>query len=809
MNSHGARQALVFAALLFALVVAPRAGAAQSPAWTVTVRQDVPTADSTVGSRRSWDALPDGGAVVLSFGQYAFYVRDIDAGGRVRSVARGSLSGAGVSQQIASALLRRHPDGGALALFGDGHNCALVRVDGEGSTRWKRLPAQDTPYASECRDLHVLPDGSALVLRESALTRIDADGNTLWTVRNGDDGRYFGANDFLVDAHGVVWVASRGGLIGGGSNEAAVLRFRLDGSRAGEDYFLCSQCIANLTLGVAVLAAGDVIAVGGAGTGQPGFVARYAPDGTRRYVNVGAPGVNYLEVVVDAQDRVYARSEEPPTIHRLDADDGHALWSRAGTTIAALPGGVLTTTFEGPGNNQLNAIAYDPAGARTWTGSLAVGSASAGAALADATGVTVPVQDWQPPRCKSPSLVRLDNTGAVVGSRQACITPGATYTQAISARADVGVLSDLQSGLVAHTPAGVETWRMPVCDACNVGASGTVHRTPAVLRADGGARAVRGTIGTYWPATAEALERIDAAGNVVAATPLVASGVSSQRVRLLDSAPDAWVLLPGNGRVDWQRVDNEGVVIASGGIELPSGAFVTWVADARRTSDGGVTIALQHTVSEICFDPCFPVYSVVLRVKSHGDLAWIHEAPEPDGALLADDDGGAFHVHSDGTFSNNEMEHIDGNGNVGASIPLPGVLGGYLQLAGPFGGRLLIASPTSIYAINRDGSELVARAGPASLLAGRADGVLIRDYARADLEAEWLDPSTLQTLAELDLASATDASPYAVGAWTALDSGEVYGLKNVMAADDQVRATVMRFTAPGGTSGWLFADGFE
>lgn len=797
----------VYAALL-ALAFTLPASATQEPQWTVTVSNDVPPVESTfLRDQRPWDALPDGGAIVLSFDSLAYYVRNLDARGQVRSVARGDFGGSGVSYyQLSSAILRRHPQGGALALLGDGTNCALVRADARGAILWERLPGQNLPYANPCRDLHVLPDGSALVLRQSSLVRVDADGNSVWTVSNGG-GRYFSGNDFAVDASDVIWVASRGGETGN-SNVAAVLRFRLDGVRLGEDLFLCGTCVYNATLGIGLLSGGDVVAVG---AGQLGFVARYAPDGTRRYLKFGEPGVNHGDVVVDGQDRVYARSESPTySLRRLDPEDGNVLWTRPGETLAAMPDGIVTTLVEGPNNSQRTAVAYDAAGDRVWARVLASGNSDRiGAALADAGGVSLLLLTWlADQQCgRSPAVVRLDLAGMIVGMRKACATPGSTYARAVHAVKTVGVLSDLQSGLVAHTPSGKETWRLPVCNGCDPYGPATVHRTPAKLRADGGAWAVRGTITSYSP-TAQAIERLDALGRVVAAAPLMVTGIPNSSVVLINSPDHAWALMPQSGRLSWQRVANDGTVVANGSALLPIYAAYVSIADAKPNADGGFTVALRHSPGQICTNRCPPVYSVFLRTRPDGTEAWRHQPSLINGTGIVDRGGGAWHVRRDDA-SNNEMQHISGEGMLAVPIALPGLVGQALKLAGPFRNRMFISTSNALFGVDTDGANLTTRSGEMALLGADAGGVLVREYFRHELEAQWLDPATLQSVNEFDLPSFTDTSTYSPGVWTVVDGAIAYGIKGVIGEDDLTRATLMRFNLPGASADVLFADGFE
>jgi hypothetical protein len=124
--------------------------------------------------------------------------------------------------------------------------CQIMRFGGDLEREWTMPAPGSGPYAGGCKAVEVLPDGSALTLREYSLARIDRQGQTLWTVNNGDNGRSFQAGDLALDGNGVIWVAASGGIIGSGSNQsAAVLRFDLDGTPLSVDYFPCTTCIAS------------------------------------------------------------------------------------------------------------------------------------------------------------------------------------------------------------------------------------------------------------------------------------------------------------------------------------------------------------------------------------------------------------------------------------------------------------------------------------------------------------------------------------------------------------------------------------
>lgn len=800
------------------------------PQWMQVFSREILSRDDIVSRRDpTWAIARNADTVLASHSGNALLLRRLATDGTVLATHQESL--ADIGSALSSAFVQASSvDDGVFVLIGSPQGaCQILRFDTELRRLWSMPAPPAAVISSPCRDLQVLTDGSVLVMRQSTLSRVGALGQVLWTVHNGDDNRYFDANDFAVDALGVIWVAGRGGILGD-SNVASVLRFAQDGTRLSADTLLCAGCVASIANSVDVLPDGDVVVGGGSGSNQAGFFARYNAAGQRQLLVESEENARYQYVTHDALGRVYLLVEtgdEASEVRHLDAITGAVLWAEDALDIVALNDGVAISRAS---TSAVEAIAFDANGNVQWTHPLAD---SAGAVVSRGYRLGQEIE-WlvQGDRAESkdcgrgPRLVSLDLSGGSASERETCLMPAETRVHTIDAMAEVGVLVNLGYRLAAiATDGGEPRWQIETCALCVAGI-GYTRWDNAILSSDGGAWTVEATqqsegIAVAW---SMAIQRIDTQGNLVASTPFApASEYWPSAVELVGTSEQVIALQPRfspelGGRVAWQRTRGDGIVMEIRDYPMPDSSFE--IAAVRGMADGGVTLMAQTIV--FCMVGCDPQYVSILRLGSDGEEIWRYEfAPDSYPAVALNADGSASVVLP--SLSVNGLLHrreIDHNGIASVDIELTGVTPwtSPQQLSGAGIGKHLLRTNggfpyhQDLWLLDDIGQVLTSRSidtyqSPA--LASSPFGDLFADWTAGAADAELFDRSTLATRVLFRFGNQSD--PGSVPQWWRVaDDGSVYASTATYQQSGLRQAAVARFSVPGSAAtNLVFRDGFD
>ncbi len=799
------------------------------PQWMQVFSREVLSRDTIVSTRNpTWAMTGNTDTVLASRSGSALLLRRLATDGTVLATHQESL--ADIGSQLSSVFVQASAaDDGVYVLAGSPQGaCQVLRFDAALRRLWSMPAPLATVYSSPCRDLQVLADGSFLVMRQSTLSRIDALGQVMWAVNNGDDDRYFNASDFAVDALGVIWVAGSGGSLGN-SNVASVLRFAQDGARLSADTFLCADCVASLANSVDVLPDGDIVVGGASGSNQPGFFARYDATGQRQLLVDSEENARYQYLTHDALGRVYVLVEtgtELSEVRRLDASTGAVLWATEALDIVALDDGVAISRAS---TSTIEAIALDANGNVQWTHPLA-SSAEAVVSRGYRQGQRI---EWlvqgdaaANTDCgTAPRLVSLDLTGGNASDRESCRMPAETRAQTIDAMAEVGVLVNLGYRLAAIAADGRPRWQIETCALCIAGI-GYTRWDNAILSSDGGAWAVEATQQTagITAAWSMAIQRFDANGNLVASTPFSsASQYWPNGVELIDTPEQVIALQPRfspelGGRVVWQRSRADGSVDEVHDYPMPDSDFE--IAAVRGMADGGVTLMVRSFVW--CMVGCNPQYVSILRLGSDGEELWRYTfTPDSFPAVALNADGSASAVLP--SYSGNSLPHfrkIDTNGLASADIELTGVTPSTTpqQLSVAGSGRHLLRTDggfphhQDLWLIDANGQVLTSRSIDTyrtPTLTSSPFGDLFADWNAGAADAELFDRDSLDTRVLFRFGSGSD--PGSVPQlWRVADDGSVYAATAVYRQSGLRQAAVARFSVPGSAAtNLIFRDGFD
>ena len=828
-------QGLTRMACVVALTTSPAFAAAQpvpdiTPQWLHALEGSRSSSDSmTAPEQRAWARLSGGDLVLATrIDADSLLLRRFAVDGSLRQSQRVTALGLGGAD--AAILLRAAPRDGGLALqAGSNLYCGVQRFDADLRPLWAESVPGSSPGAGTCRGLEFLADGSLLSMRLGSLARIAEDGSVAWVVNNGDDGRYFWASNFLVDSNSVIWVAGQGGLLGSGGNEAAVLRFTLDGTRLPADTFLCTACIASRATDLARLPDGDIIVSGQSGSGQPGFVARYASDGQRRFLTDAAAGIGYAQVTVDSAGSIHVlatTNNEPSHVHQLDGTNGSVLWTASGSGVVGLDSGVAVTRTIGAAQT---IVSFDLAGNERWSRPIA-GNATATVSRGAWHGARI---EWlvqgdlvATASCGvAPRLVSLDLTGENGTTLHACAMPAEDRIVALDAREDHGVIATTPQRVIAYTPSGALRWQAERCPACPPGA-GFTRWVTAVLRNDGGAwavEAVQETSDLFSP-WSKSLQHIGNDGSTLATIPLGSEIESFAQLRLLVADDDSVVVLqsrsePESTAVIGWHIDAGGNVLGVNELAVPDQYSDFEIRSARRLADGGALYVTQGM--PLCMVGCPPFHVEIVRTQATGQLGWRHTfAQDLHVEVGLGADGSATAVFGLPPTGAMHRRTIDADGMAGVDQALPGipissrvnalspiVQERQLMLSSSFGnheGRLLDATGNSI-------ASRPLYSGYPPILATSQHGHLLTDMLMVANDAELLDPATLQTHAAFHLpSSALTTDPNLPRRWRMLDDGSAYAAAMVLSEYGVRQLAVARFTVPGSPAADLvFRDGFD
>lgn len=789
-----------------------------SPQWTTTFWRDIPAMDAMASSERpTWFRLADG-ATTLFTTAGGLWFRRFDADGSVAQLVRLTPDQAGIlAEDVRSVVVEPDPFGGGYSLLIEATypstNCWLVRVDAQFGPQWSIDAPGSSAYKDECRGMHGLADGSVLVLERSALSRIDRNGEVLWS-RGWQEGGPHDARAFAVDAQDAAWVVGRRG------NNAQVVRYALGGQLASSDEFLCATCVASTAEAIDVLPSGDVVVGGSSGSAQPGFLVRYDASGARRlWVDTGLD-VHYTRITHDESGAVYVGVADPyePApweVRRVDPASGVVQWSIEADEFGARAHGLVTLRREAGG---IVARAIDDTGAPTWSTQVSPypdATLSRPFARAD-DGVEVLVDDPSSaatPTCgTSPRLLALDESGAIVDALQACTQPASQWIWGIDARAEIGVLANIESELVALDPVGDELWRALACPTCMDSLRN--HWVTGALTADGGAWGVRSE--SMPDGIRTTIERIAPDGQIAFTVPSAGGAWgpwSSAAMRLFVEPDRVIALTAGTRRLVWQAVALDGSPLGTHNIEMPDDHFD--IRDARLNADGSLTIVALGEI--FCGVGCNPFHSSLLRITAAGALAWRHDLYYVDWPAMPMPDGGALMVlHGSPSGSDLVMQRFDPQGQALAPVVLVGVTP-YSRpegVSGPVDGRWLLGTRTyddaeqALWSIGDDGQVGASRLELSQTPhAFGSNGYLVATSSPAGTRMQVLDPMTLQTRAILPLgASGDDSFDYGPWYWRMLDDGSVYGTW----LSPPKRLGLARYALPwGAPQDRLFRSGFD
>jgi outer membrane protein assembly factor BamB len=533
------------------------------PQWSTVFPREQLAADSIAPSAGpSWTRLPGGDTVVATAIGSGLVVRRFAADGSVLAVQLEALSGAGSFDFTDELIVKAAMAGDAIYVLAGSYQgrCEVMRFDTDLHREWSTLVPASDPFVGRCRALEVLPDDSVFTLRESSLARIDHHGHVSWSFKHGDGTHWFDAADLAVDAKGTIWIASRGGLIGSGANQASVLRFDMSGALLSADDFLCSTCVASYSMSVDALPDGTVAVCGGSGTSQPGFFARYAAGGERLLLVDTESDVRYSHLAHDLAGAIYVQAEGAKTeVRRIDAQTGTVLWTMPADEFTAMDSGIATSRTTATG---IEVAVLDATGAPRWSrmvSSEANARASRGVGRDGALEILV-LDSWLvSPTCgRSPRLLTLDDSGNLAALLHACAMPGAAMLDSIDAKASVGALANLGYRLIAYSPEGDLRWQVINCEWCDGFASGDPWWAAATLTEDGGAWAAERTLALPPLAGTVTIKRIDPNGQIIASLATAAQAASIPAIRLLGAAHDAIVLQPAlSYGVTWQILSED------------------------------------------------------------------------------------------------------------------------------------------------------------------------------------------------------------------------------------------------------------
>lgn len=800
-----------------------------TPQWLHMLERSTSSRDSmTASEHRPWAHLSGGDTVLATrIDAGSLLLRRFAPGGSLVRSQRVAAAGLGNDSPVI--VVQADPLGGGFALLaGSGPHCGLQRFDADFRRVWSLALPGESPGAGTCRGLVFLADGSLLSLRFGSLARIAQDGTVIWVVNNGDDGRYLWASNFLVDSNSVIWVAGQGGLLGSGGNEAAVLRFTLDGTRLPADTFLCTTCIASRATDLVSLPDGDIIVSGRSGSNQPGFVARYSGDGQRRFLTDATASIGYAQVAVDSAGSIHVlatTNNEPSHVHRLDGTNGSVLWTASGSGIVGLDAGVAVTRTIGAAQA---IVSIDPAGNERWSRPIA-GNATA----------TVSRGAWHGTRIEwlvqgdllatagcgiAPRLVSLDLTGENGTTLHACAMPAEDRIVALDAREDHGVLATTPQRLIAYAPSGAVRWHAERCPACPPGV-GFTRWVTSVLRNDGGAWAVEAVQDTSdllspW---SRSLQHIGNDGATLATIPLGSEMESFAQLRLLVAADDSVVVLqprsePESTAVIGWHIDAGGNVLGVNELAVPDQYSGFEIPSARRLADGGALYVTRGV--PICMVGCQPFHVEIVRTQATGELGWRHTfAQDLDVEVALGDDGDATAVFSLAPTGAMHRRAIAADGMAGPNQVLPGIpIASRVWALSPVvqERQLMLSTSFDVHEgrlLNAAGSTVATRAlysGYPPILATSNHGHLLTDMQAITNDAELLDPANLQTRFAFHLpSSALATDPNLPRQWRMLDNGRTYAAAMVLSAYGVRQLAVASFTVPGSVAETIFQDGFD
>lgn len=800
----------------------------QTPQWSVTFdNRALSNEQAQADLRASWARLADGSTLLASHAGSSVALRGLGADGTTRFSR--AISSPTAYQYTRIVLLAANADSTGAYVAASTTNpeshTLLYRTGSSGDfDELLQLPDWAADGAGPAVALRTLPDDSLLVLRRRAITRIASDGQLLWNFGNGEDGYHLlDATDVAVAPDGTVWVTARGGVRFAGSPApfASVRRFLPDGQQLPQDLLRCTTCTESRATGVTVLADGQAVVVGRSGPGEPGFVAAYAADGTRRLLVDTAPGGGYDRVTHDDAGNVYALSQDTNTISAIDIADGQVRWQRAGSDVTALASGVLISQRFRTGAGQLDVDAVDADGQLLWTRQLeASGGSAVGGAQRVSGGVALQLQiDRNETHCgKGPRIVTLDMAGNVTHTVAGCLTTRSQYVVGMDAQPGVGVLANVQHNAVHLTPLGALRWQFDSCHPCAPD-NGINGATDAIdLLPDGTAWLFKTFHSQDTEVARHELVHLAADGTLRRRIAFPLTQGVSYRAKVIGSAAQAIALIPGAGGLRSVRVTAEGSGIDQQFIEIPGNYDTLMVTDAKQWPNGSLSLVIYARNQLACqVSPgifCRPPAYRVLRLNADGSERWRVDAGEGFMFVGFDEDGSTLigNTHELGPLM---LRHIGANGVPGAwFVAAAGEPMHLSGAAGPVNGRYLAVTDTDHVLIDRGGKVIARRpytTAWGSALANNSLQGFITSGTHGD--AALVSANDLTVQAEFDLDGIEGALwdwPANVF-WSLFDDGSLYtSARRTGDLSSASRGRVSRFAVPGTPAADLiFIDHFD
>lgn len=788
----------------------------QTPQWSVTFdNRALSDEQAQADLRASWARLADGSTLLASHAGSSVTLRGLGADGTTRFSR--TISAPTAYQYTRIVLLAANAESTGAYVTASTTNpvsyTLLYRTDPSGTfDELLQLPDWAADGAGPAVALRTLPDDSVLVLRRRAITRIAGDGQLLWNFGNGEDGNHMlDATDFAVAPDGTVWVTARGGVrfLSSPAPFASVRRFLPNGQQLPQDLLRCTICTESRATGVTVLADGQAVVVGRSAPGEPGFVAFYSADGSRRLLVDTLPGEGYDRVMHDDAGNVYAFSGDTNTVSAIDIADGKVRWQYDGNDVAALASGVLISRRFRLRTGQLEVDFVDADGQLQWTRLLEAsdGTAIGGAQRVDG-GIALQLQiDRDETGCgKGPRIMTLDTAGNVSNTVAGCLTTRSLRVIGADAQPGVGLLASLFRRAVSLTPLGVQRWQFDTCLFCAPG-NGVGGTTDAVDLLPNGASWLFKTFhAPDTPAARHEFVHLAPDGTVRSRTELPLLQGVSYHTRLTGNAAQAVALMPATGGgLHWIRASAGDGSIARQFIDVPGDYDTLMVTTAKPWPNGSLSLVIYTRNQLACqVSPgifCRPPAYRVLRLNADGSERWRVDAGEGFMFVGFDEDGTTLigNTHEYGPLM---LRHIGANGVPGAwFVAAAGETMSLSGAAGPVDGRYLAVTDTAHVLIDASGNVL-ARRPYTTAWGGAHTNNSLYGFVTSGMhgDAALVSANDLSVQAEFDLDGVEGALWERPGNafWSLFDDGSLYTSAHRGGdLNGATRGRVSRFAVPG------------
>lgn len=810
-----------FTLVAFAALSATSA-TAQPPQWSVAFDTSSYADESPLPDlRASWAPTADGGHVLASLDDAdagRMLVRRFNADGSVRYTRPWNISLPNPRVLLAADgsagtyVVSSSPATPGASAFGQ-----IIYLEADGSFGWYRSLTDPTTDTGVATALERLAGGDLLLLRERRLQRLDGqDGAQVWAFAHVNE-PFQDANDLSV-AGNTAWIAGR--LYTPTHTDGVGYVLKVDantGTRINAWLPTCSTCTQGRALGIDVQPSGRVVAVGRGGTGEPGFVAFFAPEGVLQFV-ADVPDGGYDRVTHDSVGNVYALSRATNTVSAIDPANGTARWTKPGSDMVATASGIIISRVFPVATGAIGVDMFTPSGNPVWSRELETADGVVAGGARHGGGITTLLtQVERAPGIACgvmPRLVRLNANGQPINSVGACTTerPRKAAPRGHSADAAAGVIANVDTRMVALTPTGARRWTFDVCPGCMLSVPGP-RTLASALQPDGSAWLLTESSG----GAARAVVRVGADGTALSTTPVLANLPAGPREYvLLGDANRAIALAASGGAVDWARVSSAGALLDSRSHALPVARERSAIRRATPLADGGLGFDVVQTTPAGCQPSppvnCFPPRTTALRLNVDGTERWRVDLGEQllqRAPFVGFDGDGSAIVMTVPANDDITIATIAADGSLGAAAPVAGTVSVWSDaIAGPVNGRyfLMLTSPPELRLIDRTGAMLAsAPLSPFSqgpLLASGDHGFIVNDGAN---DGVLRSPVDLAELAHFNVDDGSGEVDYRDTYWQMLPDGSVYTTTNSAS-----HASMSRFSVPGSPAhDGIFGDGFD